>query len=75
MILDSSGAQCHHRVLVRGRGRVRGRDMGDTALLAVRREGGAVSQGCGTSRSWKRQEPVLPWSLWSDQPKTPILDF
>ena len=75
MILDSSGAQCHHSVLVRGRGRVRGREMGDTALLSVRMEGGAVRQGYGTSRSWKRQEPVLPWGLWRGQPKTPILDF
>ena len=49
--------------------------MGDAALLAVRMEGGAVSQGHGTSRTWKRQEPVLPWSLWRDQPKTHILDF
>ena len=75
MILDSLGAQCHHRVLVRGRWRVRGREMGDAALLAVRMKGGAVSQGHGTSRTWKRQEPVLPWSLWRDQPKTHILDF
>ena len=41
-------------------GRVKGREMGDAALLAVRMEGGAAIQGCGASRSWKRQEPVLP---------------
>ena len=29
-------------------------------LLAVRMEGGAVSQGSGVSRSWKRQDPVVP---------------
>lgn len=29
-------------------------------LLAVRMEGGATSQGCGASRSWKSGEPVLP---------------
>ena len=34
--------------------------MGDAALLAVRMEGGAAVQGYGASRSWKRQEPVLP---------------
>ena len=58
--LDSpGGAQCHHRTLIRGRGRVRGRGTGGAALLAVRMEGGAMSQGCGTSGSWKRQELVL----------------
>ena len=41
-------------------GRVKGREMGDAAWLAVRMEGGAAIQGCGASRSWKRQEPVLP---------------
>ena len=30
--------------------------------------GRATSQGCGASRSWKRQEMVLPWSFWKDQP-------
>ena len=38
----------------------KGREMGDAAWLAVRMEGGAAIQGCGASRSWKRQEPVLP---------------
>ena len=37
-------------------------------LLAVRMEGGATSQGCGASRSWKSGEPVLPGSLQKDQP-------
>ena len=36
--------------------------------------GGAASQGCGVSRSWKRREPMLPWSLWKDQP-CPCLDL
>ena len=40
----------------------------DAGLLAVRMEGGAASQACGTSRSWKRPEPVLPWSLQREQP-------
>ena len=43
--------------------RVRGIETGDAALLAVRMEGGAVSQGFGTSRCWKSGEPVLHWSL------------
>lgn len=52
-------SQCHHRVLIRGRQEgQRQREMGDAALLAVRMEGGAASQGCGASRSWKRQEPL-----------------
>ena len=34
--------------------------MGDTALLAVRMEGGAVSQGYGTSRSWKGRSLCSP---------------
>ena len=44
------------------------------ALLAVRMKEGATSQGCGASRSWKRREPMLPWSLWRSQP-CPRLDF
>ena len=32
--------------------------MGDAALLAVRMEGEVTIQGCGASRSWKRQEPL-----------------
>ena len=50
------GAQCHRRVIIRGRGRVRGRETGDAALLAVRMEGGAVSQGRSASRTWKTLE-------------------
>lgn len=55
-------------------GRVRGRETGDAEPLAVRMEGGAASQGCSTSRSWKRGEPVLPESLQRDQP-FPHLDL
>ena len=33
-----------------------------------------MSQGCGASRSWKRREPLLPWSLRKDQ-HCPCLDF
>ena len=54
--------------------RVRGRETGDAALLTGRMKGGAESQGCGASRSWKRQETMLPWSLRRDQP-CPHLDF
>ena len=54
--------------------RVRGRDTGDAALLAVRMEGGAASLGCSASRSWKRQEPMLPRSLQRNRP-CPRLDF
>jgi len=36
----------------------RQRETGDAVLLAVRMEDKAVSQGCGASRSWKRQEPL-----------------
>ena len=47
------------KALIKGRGRVRGGETGERqpALLAVRMEGGAVSQGCSHSRSWKRGEP------------------
>ena len=38
----------------------RQRETGDAALLAVKMEGGAASQGCGASSSWKRQELMLP---------------
>ena len=38
----------------------RQRETGDAALLAVRMEGGAASQGGGASSSWKRQELMLP---------------
>lgn len=34
--------------------------MGDAALLVGRMEEGATSQGCGASRSWKRQEMDPP---------------
>lgn len=51
MILDSQGA-C-------GGGRVRVRKMGIT-LLTMRMQEGAESQRCWASRSWKRQEPILP---------------
>ena len=43
--------QGHHK-----REGVRGRETGDAALLAVRMEGGAVSQGRSASRSWKMPE-------------------
>lgn len=33
---------------------------GGAELMAVRTQGGAVSQGCGASRGCKRQELVLP---------------
>ena len=47
MALDFLGAQCHHRVLLRGtREGQRQREMGDAGLLIVM-EGGAMSQGCG----------------------------
>ena len=36
--------------------------------------GGAASQGRGASRSWKRREPMLPWSLRKDPP-CPHLEF
>ena len=39
---------------------------GDAALLCGWREGRATSRGSGTSKSWKRQELMLPWSLWWD---------
>ena len=58
----------HHRVLIRRRERLRGREMGDAVLLAVRMEGGATSQGCGAFRSWKRGDLVFPDSLQRDQP-------
>ena len=54
MILDFLGAQCHHRVLLRGRWEgQRQREMGDAGLLIVM-EGGAVSKDVDISRSWKR---------------------
>ena len=34
MTPDSQEAQCHHRVLIRTKGRVRGRETGDAELLA-----------------------------------------
>ena len=55
--LDSLGARCHHKVLIRGRGSEAMRD-GDAALLAVRMEEGAKSQGCGASR---RMSPAHVW--------------
>lgn len=50
MTLHSQGAQCRKGSLEE-RGRVRGRETGDAALLAVRMEGGAV-------KSWKSREPL-----------------
>lgn len=44
-------------------------EMEEAALLVVKMKGGATSQGCGARRSWKKQEVVLPWSLWKDQPR------
>lgn len=41
VILDSPGAQCRHKVLIRGRQEdQRQRETGDAALLAVRMEEG-----------------------------------
>ena len=74
MTLDSPGgpvpSQGHHKREGEGQ---RQRD-GNVVLMAVRVEGGAVSQGCSASRSWKTGEPVLPWSLWRDGP-CPHLDL
>ena len=43
-------------------------EMEEAALMAVKTEEGATSQGCGTSRSWKRPEKILPWTFRKDRP-------
>lgn len=74
VVLDSrgQGEQCCHKVLIRVRWEgQRQRELGGAALLAVRMEEGAASQGFGASSSWKRRNHLSPEASGRTSPTAP----